>query len=77
MSSRIDEKRRVTVPKSLADDFGFRKGTTVVFRKEKGTILMKKVDEPTDRLEEIMTWNPKRTGKVERISEKEMKEIWH
>ena len=77
MISRIDEKRRVTVPKSLADEFGLRRGTRVVFSKGKGRVLMKKVDEPTDSLEEIMVWNPKRTAKVELISEKEMKEIWH
>jgi hypothetical protein len=29
-----------------------------------------------DRLEQIMDWNPKRTGKIEGVSSKKMKEIW-
>lgn len=77
MSSVIDEKRRVTLPKSLTEEFGLSKGMAVVFRKGKDAILMKKADESKDSLEETMSWNPKRTSRPERIGEREMKGIWH
>lgn len=75
MRSVIDEKRRVTIPKPLADDLGLQKGTAVVFRRAKDVILMKET-KLNDSLEEIMSWNPRRTSKPELISEREMKEIW-
>jgi len=38
--------------------------------------VIRKLDTPKKRLEKIMDWNPKRTGKPEPVSPKEMKGIW-
>ena len=76
MRSVLDDKRRVTIPKPLAEEFDLQKGTPVIFRKGEDAILIKKAEEITDSLEEVMSWDTKRTGKPERISEREMKKIW-
>ena len=77
MDSVVDEKRRVTIPKNLAEELGLRKGSVVVFRKDDDTLLVKKAKKKVDSLEEVMSWSPSRTGRPERIREREMKDIWH
>ncbi len=77
MDSVVDEKRRITIPKHLADELGLRKGTTVSYHKDGDTLLVKKTRKGADSLEEVMSWNPRRVGRPERISEREMKDMWH
>lgn len=76
MSSVLDDKRRIVVPKEIADELGFSEGTMVAFRKGKEGIIVKKIKGPANNLREIMSWNPKRTGKPEPIKESEIKRIW-
>lgn len=38
---------------------------------------VKKVTRPERRLEDLMSWDPERTGKPEPVSPREMKEIWN
>ena len=76
MTSVLDEKRRVVLPKDLAEDLGLIEGSKVVFRKEKDVVVLKKLEESDDSLREMMSWNPKRTGKLKPVKEIEVKGIW-
>ncbi len=77
MSSVLDEKRRVTIPKSLAEALDLHEGSVVTLSKKEDAILMRKSSKTMDDLEEIMSWNPKRKkGKLEKVDEKELKKIW-
>lgn len=76
MTSVLDEKRRVVLPKDIAEELGLVEGSTVAFKKEKDAVIIKKVEETEDSLREIMSWNPKRTGKLKPVKEDEIKEIW-
>ncbi|MCP8314207.1 MAG: AbrB/MazE/SpoVT family DNA-binding domain-containing protein [archaeon] len=76
MSSIIDGKGRIVIPKHLAEEIGLTKGDKVIFEKKKQFLMIKKAKAPEKRLDEIMSWNPKRTGKPEPVSPREMKEIW-
>ena len=76
MSSIVDEKGRIAIPKHLAEEIGLTKGDRVVFEKKKQSLIIKKGKAPEKRLDEIMSWNPKRTGKPEPVSPREMKEVW-
>jgi len=79
MGSVVDEKRRVTIPKHLAEELGLRKGSVVVFSKGKdddNVLMVKKSRRKMDALEEVMSWDSKRTGKPKRVIEREVKEIW-
>jgi AbrB family looped-hinge helix DNA binding protein len=77
MSSVLDEKRRVTIPKSLAEALNLREGSIVTLTKKEDAILMKKSSRTKDNLDEILSWNPNRKkGKLEKVDEKELKKIW-
>ncbi|MFH0848161.1 MAG: AbrB/MazE/SpoVT family DNA-binding domain-containing protein [archaeon] len=77
MSSAIlDDRGRVVLPKEVLEELGASRGDAVVFEKRGEDFVVVKTSSKTKRLEEIMDWNPKRTGKVEKVSPKMMKEIW-
>jgi len=76
MVSVLDEKRRVVLPKEIAEEFGLVEGTPVAFEKGRGGVIIKKVKKIEDPLREMMSWNPKRTRKLSPVKEKEIKEIW-
>jgi len=64
------------LPKELAEELGVSKGDLVVFERKGKSFVVGKGSLRKDRLEEIMEWNPERTGKPERVSPKSMKGIW-
>ena len=74
----LDDRGRVVLPKQLTEELGVSKGDLVVFeRKGKQFVVEKASPLKRDRLEELMDWNPERTGKPERASPKSMKQIWN
>jgi AbrB family looped-hinge helix DNA binding protein len=73
----LDEKRRVVLPKEMAEELGLVEGSSVSFKKERDTVVLRKIaDANDDPLREIMSWNPKRRGKPQAVKEREIKEIW-
>jgi len=76
MTSILDDKRRVVLPKDIADELGLVEGSAVTFKKEKGFVTVKKAKETEDSLGETMSWDPKRTRKPQPVKEDEIKEIW-
>jgi len=72
----LDERGRIVLPKDVADELGLSKTDAVVFEKRGRDFVVMKALSKIDRLEEIMDWNPRRTGKMERVTPKAMKEIW-
>jgi bifunctional DNA-binding transcriptional regulator/antitoxin component of YhaV-PrlF toxin-antitoxin module len=64
------------LPKELADELGVLKGDVVVFEMRGKDFVMARASSKRERLEEIMDWNPERTGKPENVSPKSMKGIW-
>jgi len=73
----LDDRGRVVLPKELTEELGVSKGDLVVFvRKGKDFVVGREPSSKKDRLEEIMEWNPERTGKPENVSPKTMKEVW-
>jgi AbrB family looped-hinge helix DNA binding protein len=77
MTPVLDEKRRVVLPRDVAEELDLVEGSEVEFEKEKGVVIIKKAGAKEDKLRKIMSWNPKRTGKVRPVREAEVKEIWH
>ncbi len=72
----LDDRGRIVLPRGVLEELGASKGDAVAFEKRGKDFVMVKVSHKGERLEEIMDWNPKRTGKIERVSPKTMKEIW-
>ena len=76
MTSVLDQKRRVVLPRDVAEELGLVEGSGVTFEKGKGMVIIKKAGKKEDMLRKMMSWNPKRTGKVVPVKEGEVKEIW-
>jgi AbrB family looped-hinge helix DNA binding protein len=76
VTSILDDKRRVVLPKDIADELGLVEGSAVTFRKEKSFATMEKAKETEASLREVMSWDPKRTRKPQPVKEDEIKEIW-
>ncbi|MCJ7505494.1 AbrB/MazE/SpoVT family DNA-binding domain-containing protein [Candidatus Bathyarchaeota archaeon] len=72
----LDDRGRIVLPKEVLEEIGASRGDAVVFEKRGRELMVMKASSKRERLEEIMDWNPKRTGRVERVSPKAMKEIW-
>jgi len=72
----LDERGRLVLPRELADELGVSKGDVVVFERKGKDFVVAKASSKRDRLEEVMDWNPARTGKPESLSPKKMKGIW-
>jgi AbrB family looped-hinge helix DNA binding protein len=72
----LDERGRVVLPKELADELGVSKGDVVVFERKGKDFVVMRASSKKERLEEVMDWNPERTGKPEVTSPKDMKGIW-
>lgn len=64
------------MPKDIVEDLGLSEGAAVTFEKRDGVVVMKKMKTRADPILEIMSWNPKRTGRLQRVREEEIKEIW-
>ena len=64
------------MPKHIAEKLGLVEGSTVAFKKDRDAVIMKRVENAEDSLREIMSWNPKRTGRPKMVKEEEIKEIW-
>lgn len=75
-SSVLDEKRRVVLPKEIAEELGLAEGTAVTFKRRNDTLIVKKVTGEKDSLREMMSWDPARTKRPQRVREREIKEIW-
>ena len=75
-SSVLDEKRRVVLPKDMAEKLGLAEGTSLTFESKKDAIIMRKEMKKKDALREMMSWNPTRTKRPQRVAESEVKEIW-
>jgi len=76
MTSVLDDKRRVVLPKEIADELCLVEGSKVTFKTEKGVVAVKKAKEAEDSLREAMFWDPKRTRVPRPVKEDEIKEIW-
>jgi len=76
MSSVVDEKGRVIIPKHVAEELNLNKGDMIAFEKREHLFVVRKAGFAKRRLEEIMDWNPERTSEPEPVSAREMKEIW-
>jgi AbrB family looped-hinge helix DNA binding protein len=72
----LDDRGRVVLPKELAEELGVSRGDLVVFERKGKSFVVGKSSSKKDRLEEIMEWNPERTGKPESVTPKSMKGIW-
>jgi len=72
----LDERGRILLPKDVAEELGVSKRDAVLFERRGRDFVIMKARSRRDRLEEIMDWNPERTGKIEGVSPKAMKEIW-
>lgn len=66
----------MVLPKEVADELGVLKGDLVVFEKRGKDFVVARASSKRERLEEIIDWNPERTGKPENVSPKRMKGIW-
>ncbi len=76
MTSVLDEKRRIVLPKDLAEELGLVEGSRVSFTRDKGGVVVRKVEGTGDSLREMMSWDPKRTSKPKPVREGEVKEVW-
>ncbi len=76
MTSVLDQKRRVVLPRDVAEELGLVEGSEVAFEKGKGIVIVKKARKKEDMLRKMMSWNPRRTRKVVPVKEAEVKEIW-
>jgi len=72
----LDERGRVVLPKEFADELGVSKGDVIAFEKKGKDFVVMRGSSKKERLEEVMDWNPERTGKPEGTSPKGMKGIW-
>jgi bifunctional DNA-binding transcriptional regulator/antitoxin component of YhaV-PrlF toxin-antitoxin module len=72
----LDERDRVVLPREVVEELGASKGDVVAFERRGGHFVIVKAPSKKARIDEIMDWNPKRTGKVEDASPKAMKKIW-
>ena len=72
----LDDRGRIVLPKQLAEELGLSKGDAVVFEKRGKDYVVTKPASKKERLEEIMDWNPTRSGKIEAVTPKLMKGIW-
>ena len=72
----LDERGRVVLPKALTEELNVSKGDLVIFERKGKDFVVSKASLKKDRLEEVMEWNPERTGKPENVSPKSMKGIW-
>ncbi len=72
----LDDRGRLVLPKELADELGVSKGDEVVFERKGKDFVVARASSKRARLEEMMDWNPERTGKPQSVSPKSMKEIW-
>ena len=76
MTSVLDEKRRVVLPKEVVEDLGLAEGTAVAFERREDAVIMKKVKKDEDTLREVMAWNPGRSRRPRPVREREIKETW-
>ncbi len=76
MTSVLDEKRRVVLPKDVVEELGLAEGAAVAFERKGGVVIVKKVADSEDPLRGVMSWNPKRTKKAQTVRERDVKEIW-
>jgi len=72
----LDERGRLVLPKELAEELGVSKGDEIVFERKGKDFVVVRASSKRERLEEVMDWNPERTGKPESTSPKSMKGIW-
>ncbi len=72
----LDDRGRILLPKDVAEELGVSKRDVVLFERRGRDFVIMKASTKGEPLEEIMDWNPERTGKIEGVSPKAMKEIW-
>lgn len=64
------------LPKEVVEELELVEGSKVAFKRERGVVVVKKVEESNDSLREVMSWNPERKGKLRPVTESEIKEVW-
>ncbi len=57
--STIDERERIVIPKYLLEELGLSRGDAVALERKGNLLVLKKLEKPKKRLEEIMSWEPK------------------
>lgn len=77
----VDRKNRVRIPQDIADSIGVKPGSKVAVVQKRGSLVilpLKRRGEKTEleKLNEILTARPRRTGKPENWGPREMKRIW-
>lgn len=72
----LDDRNRVVLPREVVEELGTCTGDAVVFERRGKDFVVTKASSKRDRLEEVMDWNPQRTGRIEGVRPKAMKEIW-
>jgi len=74
----LDERGRIVLPREVLEELGASKGDAVTFERREKEIVITKASAVGRKkpLEELMDWNPERTGRVESVSPKAMKGIW-
>ena len=72
----LEKRGRVAQRKELAGKLRLTRGDAVVFESKGKDFVVKRASTKRQRLEEVMDWNPERTGTPERVSPKDMKRIW-
>jgi AbrB family looped-hinge helix DNA binding protein len=72
----LDDRGRIVLPREVADELGLGKGDSVIFQKRGEEYVVGRGRSGRGRLEEIMDWNPPRSGKPDEVTPRDMKEIW-
>jgi bifunctional DNA-binding transcriptional regulator/antitoxin component of YhaV-PrlF toxin-antitoxin module len=72
----VDARGRVLIPQQLRVDLGLDKGVVVDLQKEKGTIVITPAKKRRLSWKQMHGVKPKRTGKAEWPTPKEIKSIW-
>jgi len=71
--AKIDSKGRLVIPEGLRENLG----KVVVVKKIEEGILLRPAKGRVDRLQVILSSEPRRTGKPENPRPEKMKQIWN
>lgn len=81
LETTVDQKNRVRIPQDLADSVGVRPGTRVALIQRRKSLVIKPIRRregktQLEKLNEMLTAEPRRTGKPENWPPHKMKKIW-
>lgn len=75
-TSVLDDKRRIVLPKEIAEELGLAEGTPVSFKRSREGIVIERAEKNVDALRDMMEWNPRRQGRSSEVRERDVKGIW-